>query len=405
MKQTIIRLEELSKDYKLYSNDFDRVREILMGKPRHQLHAALQDVTLEVREGEVIGVVGRNGAGKSTLLKILARTMVPSTGLIDVRGRVAALLELGGSFHPEMSGHDNIYLYCSIQGMSKAETDAAYEDIVEFSGIREFIHRPVKTYSSGMFVRLAFAAATNVNPDILIIDEALSVGDGIFARRSFERIMKFKEAGKTIFFCSHSLYQVEALCDRVIWIEEGKIQQDGEPAAVITSYSEFLNRRSVHQQDKEDASKPANMKSSASNAAGELPRIMKVAVAVDGVVAKSHVLKTDKNSLKIDVRFYPGRDVPLPSIGVVISSGDGNGVTSAGSVNDDITFKLDEQGLGSASITFPALSLLKGNYIIDVYLMCEKGVHIYERVKQAAELNVVQKGLARGYVNLPHSWS
>ena len=405
MKQTIIRLEELTKDYKLYNNDFDRVREILMGKPRHQLHAALKDVSLEVREGEVIGVVGRNGAGKSTLLKILARTMVPSTGLIDVRGRVAALLELGGSFHPEMSGHDNIYLYCSIQGMSKAETDAAYEDIVEFSGIREFIHRPVKTYSSGMFVRLAFAAATNVNPDILIIDEALSVGDGIFARRSFERIMKFKEAGKTIFFCSHSLYQVEALCDRVIWIEEGRVQQDGEPAKVITRYSEFLNRRSTQQQDLEEAGKPSLPTNIPVNKSGELPRIMKVTVAVDGVVGKAHLLKTDKNKLDIAIRFFPGRDVPLPSIGVVISSGDGNSVSSAGSVNDGVVFQLDEKGLGRALITFPDLSLLKGNYIVDVYLMCEKGVHIYERVKQAAELNVEQLGLARGYVNLPHSWS
>jgi lipopolysaccharide transport system ATP-binding protein len=154
MNNTVIRLENVSKDYKMYARDFDRVREIVSGKPCHQLSAALQDVSLQVREGEVVGVVGRNGAGKSTLLKVLANTLQVSTGVVEVRGRISALLELGASFHPEMSGHENIYLYCSIQGLSKAETDAIYGDIVEFSGIGEFIHRPVKTYSSGMFVRL-----------------------------------------------------------------------------------------------------------------------------------------------------------------------------------------------------------------------------------------------------------
>jgi len=405
MKQTVIRLEDVSKDYKLYARDFDRVREILTGKPCHQLSAALQDVSLQVREGEVVGVVGRNGAGKSTLLKVLANTLQVSRGSVDVRGRIAALLELGASFHPEMSGHDNIYLYCSIQGLNKAETDHIYDHIVEFSGIREFIHRPVKTYSSGMFVRLAFAAATNVNPDILIIDEALSVGDGIFARRSFERIMKFKEAGKTIFFCSHSLYQVEALCDRVIWIEEGRIREDGDPASVIAHYSEFLNTRTLRQEEDAAAHETSGVRDAVQPAGGEIPRILNISVLVDGVPGRSHLIKSEKSNLEIRVRFYAGRGVPVPSVGVVISSGDGNGVTSAGSVNDGVTLKADEQGLATASIQFPAIALLKGYYFVDVYLMCERGVHIYEKVKLAAELNVEQRGLARGYVNLAHHWS
>lgn len=405
MKQTVIRLEDVSKDYKLYARDFDRVREILTGKPCHQLSAALQDVSLQVREGEVVGVVGRNGAGKSTLLKVLANTLQVSRGSVDVRGRIAALLELGASFHPEMSGHDNIYLYCSIQGLNKAETDHIYDDIVEFSGIREFIHRPVKTYSSGMFVRLAFAAATNVNPDILIIDEALSVGDGIFARRSFERIMKFKEAGKTIFFCSHSLYQVEALCDRVIWIEEGRIREDGDPAAVIAHYSEFLNTRTLRQEEDAASHEGSGVRDAPQPAGGEIPRILNISVLVDGVPGRSHLVKSEKSNLEIRVRFYAGRGVPVPSVGVVISSGDGNGVTSAGSVNDGVILKADAQGLATACIQFPAIALLKGYYFVDVYLMCERGVHIYEKVKLAAELNVEQRGLARGYVNLTHHWS
>jgi lipopolysaccharide transport system ATP-binding protein len=405
MKQTVIRLEDVSKDYKIYARDFDRVREIFTGRRCHQLSAALQDVSLQVREGEVVGVVGRNGAGKSTLLKVLAGTLQVSRGLVDVRGRIAALLELGASFHPEMSGHDNIYLYCSIQGLSKAETDAIYDNVVEFSGIREYIHRPVKTYSSGMFVRLAFAVATNVNPDILIIDEALSVGDGIFARRSFDRIMKFKESGKTIFFCSHSLYQVEALCDRVVWIEEGRVREDGEPATVIAHYSEFLNRRTLKQHDVDEAADVAALHEAGPPAGGELPRILNISVKVNGVAGRSHVLKSEESTLDIRVRFYAGTGLPVPSIGVVISSGDGNGISSAGSVNDRVSFSPDAEGIVDAGIRFPDLPLLKGYYFVDVYLLCERGVHVYEKVKLAAELNVEQEGLARGYVNLPHLWT
>jgi lipopolysaccharide transport system ATP-binding protein len=418
MKQTVIRIENVSKDYKLYAQDFDRVREILTGKPCHQLSAALQDVSLQVREGEVVGVVGRNGAGKSTLLKVLANTLQVSTGTVDVRGRIAALLELGASFHPEMSGHDNIYLYCSIQGLSKDETDRIYDDIVEFSGIREFIHRPVKTYSSGMFVRLAFAAATHVDPDILIIDEALSVGDGIFARRSFERIMKFKEAGKTIFFCSHSLYQVEALCDRVIWIEEGRIREDGEPAGVIAHYSEFLNKRALRQQEVADAQEESHKASEAAQipvgqrtaaviapaSGGEVPRILNLSVLVDGKPGRSHLVHSGRSTLELRVHYHVARGIPAPSLGVIISSGDGNIVTSAGSVNDGVQFAPDAEGIGHATLLFPSLALLRGYYLLDVYLMCERGIHVYEKVKLAAELNVDQDGMARGYVELPHRW-
>ncbi|MES2604233.1 MAG: ABC transporter ATP-binding protein, partial [Pseudomonadota bacterium] len=224
---SLIKLDNVSKCYHSYARDFDRVLEILTGKPRHQPYYALQSLSLDVKQGEVIGVVGKNGAGKSTLLKLLAGTLQPSTGSLSINGRVSAILELGASFHPEMTGHDNIYLTCAIQGLSRQETLAAYEDIVAFAGIGEFIHRPVKTYSSGMTMRLAFAIATHVNPDILIIDEALSVGDGVFARRSFDRIMEFRKLGKTIFFCSHSLYQVEALCDRVLWLDQGTVRSEG----------------------------------------------------------------------------------------------------------------------------------------------------------------------------------
>jgi lipopolysaccharide transport system ATP-binding protein len=376
MAEPIITVQKLSKYYRLYAHDFDRVREIFSGKSHCQQHFALQDINFTVSPGEVVGVVGKNGAGKSTLLKLLANTMQPSTGTLHIKGRVAALLELGASFHPEMSGHDNIYLNCSIGGLSKKATDAVYADIVEFSGIREFIHRPVKTYSSGMFVRLAFSIATHIDPDILIIDEALSVGDGVFARRSFDRIMAFKKAGKTIFFCSHSLYQVEAMCDRVIWLDQGKIKSVGLPAKVITEYDEFLRMESSQHESLETI-QHTTTEAPAAQHKGEIPRM---------------------------VKFHPGKNVALPSVAVVFTGGDGRILTSVGSLNDGHHLQVDAQGVGIAELVFPEFPLLKGRYNIDVYLLCEQGLHVYESIIQAAELNVEQIGLALGIVNLPHSW-
>ncbi|MEG0004088.1 MAG: ABC transporter ATP-binding protein, partial [Comamonas sp.] len=215
----------LSKRYPLYNNPSDRLMSLLWGRKQTQEQSfwALQDVNLQVARGEVVGLVGRNGAGKSTLLQLLCGTIPASSGALRVQGRVAALLELGAGFNPDFTGIENIFMNGAILGMKRQEIEQRLDEIVEFADIGDFIHKPVKTYSSGMYVRLAFAVATSTDPDILIIDEALSVGDGAFARKSFDRIMRLKEAGKTIFFCSHSMYQVEALCARAIWMEKGRV--------------------------------------------------------------------------------------------------------------------------------------------------------------------------------------
>jgi lipopolysaccharide transport system ATP-binding protein len=408
-----IAIRGVSKYYKLYSHDFDRVREIVTGKPRHQKFYALRDINLDVHEGQVVGLVGKNGAGKSTLLKLLANTMQPSEGSISITGRVAALLELGASFHPEMSGHDNVYLNCAIQGLSTAETDAVYDDIVEFSGIGEFIQNPVKTYSSGMFVRLAFSIATHIDPDILIIDEALSVGDGAFSRRSFDRIMAFKKAGKTIFFCSHSLYQVEALCDHVLWVDDGHIRSSGAPAEVITEYGEFLRMESPLPPGAEmGAAKTATPGDAEANEPAaqlmrdsDLPYFKSVRVLVDGVEAKVHRAMSGVSDLVIEMSFHAGRNLPTPSAAVVFTGGDGRALSSTSSLIDGLTLSPpDADGVGHVTVRFPKLPFLKGSYNVEVYLMCEQGVHIYESILQAAVLNVEQRGLAIGVVDLPHQW-
>jgi lipopolysaccharide transport system ATP-binding protein len=410
MTKPQITVRGVSKYYKLYAHDFDRVREIVTGKPRHQKFHALRDIDLDVHEGQVVGLVGKNGAGKSTLLKLLANTMQPSEGSIRISGRVAALLELGASFHPEMSGHENLYLNCAIQGLSTAETERVYDDIVEFSGIGEFIHNPVKTYSSGMFVRLAFAIATHIDPDILIIDEALSVGDGAFSRRSFDRVMAFKKAGKTIFFCSHSLYQVEALCDHVLWVDEGHIRSAGAPAKVITEYGEFLRMESPLPAGAEmEAGKTVAQSGVEASAQAmrdsDLPYFKTVRVLVDGVEAKVHRAMSGVSNLAIEMSFHAGRHLPMPSAAVVFTGGDGRVLSSTSTVIDGLTLSSpDADGLGRVTVRFPKLPFLKGSYNVEVYLMCEQGLHIYEAIVQAAELNVEQRGLAIGLVDLPHQW-
>ncbi len=206
---------------------------------------ALEDCTLHVQAGEVIGIIGRNGAGKSTLLQILCGTLKPTQGRVAVHGRISALLELGAGFHPEFSGRENIELGAALMGLSSAQIQTTLPHIIDFADIGSFIDEPVKTYSSGMVVRLGFALAVCIQPDILIIDEALSVGDGAFARKSFERIMALKQMGCTIVFCSHSMYQIEALCDRVLWLEQGHTKALGLAQTIVTQYQDWLRSLNV----------------------------------------------------------------------------------------------------------------------------------------------------------------
>jgi lipopolysaccharide transport system ATP-binding protein len=238
-----IEVQDISKRYKLYNRPIDRLKEIFLRKSYHQSFQAIENISFILPQGGILGIIGDNGAGKSTLLKLLTGTLTPTFGHIIRRGRIAALLELGTGFHPELSGRQNIYLNASLLGLTEEEIKEREADIIAFSELEEFIDRPVKTYSSGMYVRLAFSIATSVDPDILIIDEALSVGDAHFQKKCIERMVQFKEHGKTILFCSHSLYLVRELCNQTIWLEHGKMRQMGESSEVISAYLAFLDEK------------------------------------------------------------------------------------------------------------------------------------------------------------------
>jgi homopolymeric O-antigen transport system ATP-binding protein len=243
-----IRVEGVAKRYQLGEHQaaYGTLRETLVhagrrltgrehSRPDRELWA-LKDITFEVREGEVLGIIGRNGAGKSTLLKILTRITTPSEGRIEIRGRVGSLLEVGTGFHPELTGRENIYLNGSILGMKRREIEQRYDAIVDFSGVERFIDTPVKRYSSGMYVRLAFSVAAHLEPQILLVDEVLAVGDAEFQRRCLGRMEELGSAGRTVIFVSHMLPSVAQLCDRALQIESGRVTRDGPAAEVIAGY-------------------------------------------------------------------------------------------------------------------------------------------------------------------------
>jgi len=237
-----ISVRNLKKIYKLYNSHSDRVKEAFhpFRKKYHYNFNALNDINIDVKRGETLGVIGRNGSGKSTLLQIVCRIMQPTSGTIEVDGRISALLELGTGFNPEYTGRQNVYISCSIFGMTHNEIQNHVDQIIEFAGIGDFIDQPVKTYSSGMYVRLAFAVAIAVEPDVLIIDEALSVGDEAFQRKCFAKIQQFKENGVTIIFVSHSGSAIIELCDKAMLLDSGEMLMLSKPKAVVAQYYKLI---------------------------------------------------------------------------------------------------------------------------------------------------------------------
>ncbi|MFC4161814.1 ABC transporter ATP-binding protein [Chitinimonas lacunae] len=393
-----LSLQQVSKCYHLFERPQDRLKQFLFGRWKRYEKSfwAVQDVTINVDHGEVIGIIGRNGAGKSTLLQLICGTLTPTSGTVAVNGRVAALLELGAGFNPDFTGKENIFLNAAILGLSQKEIEERYEEIVEFSGIREFIDQPVKTYSSGMYVRLAFSVAINVDPDILIIDEALSVGDGIFARKSFDKIMAMKEAGKTILFCSHSMYQIESICNRVIWLEKGRVREIGPPPPIVSRYEISLAS------SKE--SEPQSLHTGNHGGDTDLPRIRSIILSADGIQGRELAVRSRKSNLLIEMTYDAPSHLPTPTIAIGITSSDGRTVCSAGNLNDQVFSPRDEDGKVRIKLEFPAIPLLKGEYTISAFLLCERGLHIYEQALDVGKLYVSQHDLEQGLVSIPHRW-
>lgn len=251
MEDIAIKVEHLSKMYKLYDKPSDRFKEALglTKKKLYAEHYALDDVNFDVKVGETVGIIGTNGSGKSTILKIITGVLNPTGGSVTVNGRISALLELGAGFNMEYTGIENIYLNGTMIGFSREEIDAKMQDILDFADIGEFVNQPVKTYSSGMFVRLAFAVAINIEPEILIVDEALSVGDVFFQSKCFKKFEEFKKMGKTILIVSHDLGSISKYCDRVILLNKGKKAAEGSPKKIVDLFKKLLVGVNIDEDD------------------------------------------------------------------------------------------------------------------------------------------------------------
>lgn len=245
--EVVINLHNITKTYKLYRSRHERIMEWLIpnGKKRHSDHFALHDINFSVQKGEVIGLIGKNGSGKSTLLKIITGVVSPTSGTFTSKGNITALLELGAGFNKELTGIENLYFLGAIQGIEKAAMESKIQDILAFAEIGEYAWQPVKNYSSGMYVRLAFSLSIHIDVEILIIDEALSVGDVRFQQKCFRKIRQFKEQGKTIIFCSHSMQAIRDFCTKAIWIHEGNIKEIGHPNTVTEHYNIFMTTGST----------------------------------------------------------------------------------------------------------------------------------------------------------------
>lgn len=390
-----LEVRNVSKIFRLYNRPADRLKEILLRRRFYQEFKALEGISLSLLSGETLGIIGENGAGKSTLLKILAGTLAPTSGEVIKRGRTAALLELGASFHPEFTGRQNIYLNAALLGLKEAEIRDREQDIIDFAQLGQFIDRPVKTYSSGMYVRLAFSIATRVDPHILIIDEALSVGDQRFQKKCIDRMMGFREAGKTIIFCSHSMYLVQELCGKAIWLRNGRLVESGDAATVINAYTDWLRAYEAKVpvlETKETEAKPHHDK---------LAWIEALEVT-DGDGHPIEYLKTGED-LWLRIRIGASATAPRPGhIGLGVNRNDNEPVFGTTTRMDGLSHLSLVDG-AVVNLRFPAVRLLAGQYFISVVLTDEHALHLYDQGRTHM-FSIVNSAPELGLVHMEHEW-
>lgn len=374
------------------------MKALLTGRAHHSLHWALSDVSFELGKGQCLGVIGANGAGKSTLLKLITGTLRPSTGEIFRSGRLSAILELGAGFHPEFTGRDNLYFGGALIGIPAREMAALESAIVEFSELGSAIHRPVKTYSSGMAVRLAFSLVTAVEPEVLIIDEALAVGDQRFQKKCIERIEEFRKSGCTILFCSHSQYHVRQLCDRAIWLDEGRMRAFGATEGVLSAYESHV--KSIESAASELAPIEAPRPRRGTDP-GRRAGLTSIALA-DLAPGEPPLLQA--KDLRVTVRAFVNAD-ERPNFGVMLEQANGVGITSVATHVDGFEARMVAPGEWEATVTFQDLPLYSGDYVISAYLFDSQGIVVYDEWLNYQTFRWVFEARTPGLVRLPHQWS
>lgn len=396
-------VDRVSKTYRSYARPWHRIAERLGGDPRHHAHHALRAVSFELPRGEAIGVVGENGAGKSTLLKILAGITPPTAGQIRVDGTIAAILELGSGFHPEFTGLQNIALNAAMLGLSQEAVERVKPEIIAFSELGSFIDQPVKHYSTGMAMRLAFSIAVQVNPDVLIVDEALSVGDGYFQKKCMDRLRQFLASGGTLLFCSHAMYYVSAFCRRALWLREGQVAGLGPSSQVVPAYEAFLEQK--REPTTGSTSPSAETVAPSTNSPQDAPaRITTVTVQDTTPTTRTPITVESGAGLQIEIGWQADRDDRQVHVGIGLNrASDGIEVCAFGSHEQQPELLLVGRA-GRAVLNIPSLALVKGTFDLYLFLLDESGLHIYDNQVFPASLSVHKSRYAFGLVTMPHQW-
>ncbi len=424
MSSTVVRFENVTKIYKLYNSPKDRFKETFsIRKKRYSKDFyALNNISFSINRGETIGIVGKNGSGKSTLLKILTGVLSQTSGTLAVNGKISALLELGAGFNMEFTGVENIYLNATILNISKEEMDKKLDSIISFADIGDFINQPVKTYSSGMFVRLAFSVAIHVDPDILIVDEALAVGDTRFQMKCMDKFIEFMNAGKTVIFVSHDINMIKRFCKRAIWINEGEMVMDGETDPVTDKYNDFLKSGlpfneymdMINPEDNAAAVTAEVATSAESNTdeaeAAKTPVDTNVIAEIKNVrllnktgEETSEIVFGEDAVVVVDYEVYD-ENVNEPVLGIAIRSIDHNYICGLNTLLDDVEIPWKKGG-NICRLTYERFNLTGGNYYFDVALFDKTATVNFDYRSQAKKFFVKMDYIAEGITVLHHEWS
>lgn len=421
----VISISNLSKSFKIYHDKPVTLKEraLFLKKKTYKEIKIIDNINITIEQGQMVGLIGHNGSGKSTLLKLLTKIIYPDKGEISIHGRVSSLLELGAGFHPDFTGIENIYMNASIFGLSKKDIDQKIESIISFSELGEFIYNPVRTYSSGMYMRLAFAVAINIEPDILLVDEVLAVGDASFQRKCLNRIKQLKNANKTIVLVTHDHGVVEKMCDRAIWLHQGIVRLDGHPKDVVNNYLAYLadkdqeieqNHRTLITSSETDSLVEADTQKNVNNnsnqsIASELMQLSTRWGNLDVEVKEVKVLSStnkhffSEEEVTIIIKYKKNKERQNVIFGIAFHTLDKIRVYGTNTQIDSwegTSFPNE----GIVKVHFPTINLIEGDYLIDVAVHDELGT-MYDYIEGAVNIRVLSKIHDVGYCRIPHTWS
>ncbi len=408
-----IEIRHVSKHFRLYHEHYSSLKEkmIHFGRVPYEDFVALADIDIDIEQGTTVGILGHNGSGKSTLLKCVAGILQPNEGEIALRGRLAALLELGAGFHPELTGRENVFMNASILGLSKREISKVFDEIVAFSELEKFIDMQVRHYSSGMYIRLGFAVAVNVDPDILLVDEVLSVGDEAFQRKCLERVARFQREGRTILFVTHAADLVRRICDRALVLDHGRLVADSPPGEAVRTFRETLQHSGLADPSIE-AVEAAEAAESA-DPTGEVPaigsqmaasatnrvRITNVVIEHPGALVGRQWLLPDE-AMSIRVSYHADEPTDDLLFGIIIHDEEGNTIFGANTKIVDVPVPVAE-GDGEATFDFERVPLLDGTYLVTLAIQSTDEGTVHDWHDQRYQFEVMNPGRVAGMVSLP----